>query len=197
MRRWTASEEPDATQLAEIAAMLSGGGVALLPTDTVYGLHAVADDAAAVDRIAAMKGRPEGKPFIVIAASIEQLEGMQLVVPEVLRELWPAPLTAILRRAGGETVAVRIPLLPWLRALAARTGPLVSTSANEAGKPPITAPNELSFDLQSKLDGLLDAGPRVGEPSAIVDFTSDPPRLVREGHRSFTQKLRKTLRKTL
>jgi L-threonylcarbamoyladenylate synthase len=73
----------------------------------------------------------------------------------------------------------------------------VSTSANQAGEPPISAPNRLARTLQEALDGLLDAGPIEGEPSAIVDFTGDRPRLIREGEAGFTQNLRKTLRISL
>jgi tRNA A37 threonylcarbamoyladenosine synthetase subunit TsaC/SUA5/YrdC len=95
------------------------------------------------------------------------------------------------------TIATRIPDLPWLRALLDRTGPLVSTSANRSGEPPITTPEMLANDLLEGLDALLDAGPREGQPSTIVDFTGHDPRVVREGDPDFSQFLRKTLRKAL
>lgn len=179
-----------------IAAVLNAGGVALLPTDTIYGLHAVATNEAAVAKIAAIKGREEGKRFVVIAASMEQLRDYGAAVPEVLRAIWPAPLTAIVPHPSG-TVAVRIPDLPWLRELLERTGPLISTSANRSGEPNIREPKELAPDLQSQLDFVLDAGPREGKPSTLVDFTGSSPRIVREGEPTFTQFLRKTLRKSL
>lgn len=187
---------PSPAQLDALAATLLSGGVVLLPTDTIYGLHCVATNEAAAARIAAMKGREEGKRFVVIAASVEQLIAYGAAVPDVLRSIWPAPLTAIVPHAGG-TVAVRVPNLEWLRALLERTGPLISTSANRSGEPPIREPRELAPDLQNSIDSALDAGPREGEPSAIVDFTGNSPRLVREGDPTFTQFLRKTLRKSL
>lgn len=198
MKRWTSagqpSGEPTDPQLTEIAAALLAGGVLLLPTDTIYGLHAVAANAAAVARIARMKGRDGAKPFLILASSAAQLEAMGCIVPPILNDLWPAPLTAVLRQ-GGTTVAARVPAVGWLRKLAETAGPLVSTSANRSGEPPVEEPSALARDLQNGLDGLLDGGPRNGEPSAIVDFTGTEPRFIRDGEVLFTQELRKRLRK--
>jgi L-threonylcarbamoyladenylate synthase len=196
MRRWRVDGEPSEDVLDEIAEVLRAGGVALLPTDTIYGLHALAQDESAVARIRSMKERGDDKPFVVIASSTEQLERLGVTIPVALREIWPAPLTAILA-SGEKTIAARIPDLPWLRSLLSRTGPLVSTSANRSGEPPITTPEMLAGDLLERLDALLDAGPREGQPSTIVDFTGDEPRMVREGDSGFSQFLRKRLWKGL
>lgn len=196
MKRWKVDRELTAAQIAEVVALLRGGGIVLMPTDTIYGLHARADDASAVERLATIKGRDETKPFIVIAASAEQLEVFGATVPPMLREIWPAPLTAILRR-GSSTVGARVPDLPWLRAILAESGPLFSTSANRSGENPINAPAELAESLRKLLDGIVDAGKRHGKASTIVDFTSQEPEIVREGDRMFTQELRKRLRKSL
>jgi len=193
VRIWT---DTTASTLREIAEVIAQGGVVLLPTDTIYGLHASASDEQAVARIAAMKGRSDEKPFIVLAASIADVRALGAVVPEVLNDIWPAPLTAILRRGDG-TVAVRIPTFEWLRSLLAMTGPIVSTSANRSGEAAVSSPDDLARDLRNQLDGLLDLGRREGKPSSIVDFTASEPQLVREGDPVFTQKLWKTLRKSL
>ncbi len=196
MKRWRADGDPDEEVIAAIAEILLRGGVALLPTDTIYGLHAVATDAAAVARVAALKGRGEEKPFAIIAASADQLRALGADVPPILETIWPAPLTAILPRAprGDTTVAARVPDVAWLRRLLTRSGPLVSTSANRAGEPPISAIDELANDLLDGVDAALDAGPRAGEPSTIVDFTGTSPKIVREGAQRFAQELWKTLR---
>jgi len=207
-RRWHITHAPSAVQLTEIARLLNGGCVVLLPTDTIYGLHARAMDEQAVARVVDIKGREETKPFIVLASSIEQLQGLGVDAdPEILSSLasiWPAPLTAILplrqpvpASRGASTLAVRIPALDWLRELAERTGPLVSTSANRSGEPPVRRPSEFARDLHDRVDAIVDAGPREGEPSAILDLTSTEPRFIREGEHSFTQKVWKTLRKSL
>lgn len=208
MRRWHIKDAPSAVQINEIAQLLRQGEVILLPTDTIYGLHAVATDAAAVDRIAAMKGRDDTKPFIVLAASIDQLTDLGVEADiDVLRKLaaiWPAPLTVILplraplpASRGAATLAVRIPALDWLRELVARTGPLVSTSANRSGEPPVESPSALARGLHEGLGAIVDGGPRTGEPSAILDLTGTEPRFIREGPHSFTQNVWKTLRNSL
>jgi L-threonylcarbamoyladenylate synthase len=196
MKRWRVDGEPSDDVLDEIADVLRAGGVALLPTDTIYGLHAVAANEEAVARVRSMKERGDQKPFVIIAASAEQLEPLGVTVPNALREIWPAPLTAIFA-SGATTIAARVPDLAWLRALLDRTGPLISTSANRSGEPPITTPEMLAQDLFEALDAVLDAGPREGQPSTIVDFTGDEPRIVREGDPGFSQFLRKRLWKAL
>jgi L-threonylcarbamoyladenylate synthase len=207
-RRWHIDDAPTKLQLAEIARQLPDGSVVLLPTDTIYGLHALALDEAAVARVAEMKGREETKPFVVLASSVDQLADLGVIASidqlRALNTIWPAPLTVILplekpvaASRGARSLAVRIPALDWLRELAARTGPLVSTSANRSGEPPVESPSQLARDLQEKLDAVIDAGVRNGEPSVILDLTSDEPRFIRQGEDSFTQKVWKTLRKSL
>ena len=208
MRRWYIKDEPSALQVNEIARLLRDGRIILMPTDTIYGLHAAATNEEAVARIAELKGREDTKPFIVLASAIDQLIALGIEADvDLLRRLnniWPAPLTAILplrqpiaASRGASSLAVRIPALDWLRELIARTGPLVSTSANRSGEPPLQAPSALAGDLEESLDGIIDGGPRTGEPSAILDLTATEPRFIREGEKSFTQNVWKTLRKSL
>lgn len=208
MRRFRIEKAPPAADLDAIAELLRAGGVVLLPTDTIYGFHAVATNEAAVGDLATIKGRDEGKPFVVIGASVEQLTDLGISITpdasEILTSLWPAPLTAVLPLArpiaasrGASSLAVRIPALDWLRDLLGRTGPLASTSANSSGHPPISSPDELAPGMHSRLSGVVDGGLYAGEPSVIVDFTGEEPRVLREGDPGFTQKVWKTLRKSL
>jgi L-threonylcarbamoyladenylate synthase len=206
-RRWQIHESPSTLQLNEIAKTLASGAVVLMPTDTIYGLHALALNQQAVERVAELKGREETKPFIVLTAAIDQLQLLGVSagpdVLEALASIWPAPLTAILplqapipASRGALTLAVRIPALEWLRGLILRTGPLVSTSANRSGDPAIESPSLLARELQDRLDAIVDGGIRSGEPSTIVDLTSAEPHFLRVGEHSFTQNLWKRLRKT-
>ncbi|HUP50323.1 MAG TPA: L-threonylcarbamoyladenylate synthase [Thermoanaerobaculia bacterium] len=196
---------PDITHLVRV---LRSEGVALLPTDTIYGLHALATSEKGLAAIAAIKGRDAGKPFVVIGSSRQQLESIGARFTDAARaaldELWPGPLTAVVplrapipASRGSATLGVRVPALPWLRQLAQETGPLASTSANRSGEPPLITPDELSPDLQKSIDAVLNGGRLEGKPSTIVDFTGDEPRLIREGEPFFTQKVWKTLRKSL
>ena len=190
MKRWAISGAPSDAELDEIAALLRSGGVVLMPTDTIYGLHALPSQSS---KVADIKGRDEAKRFVTIAASADQLD---LAVPETLRSIWPAPLTAILR-SGESTIAVRVPDLSWLRKLLEKTGPLISTSANRSGEDPISQPSALPKALLDRIDGVVDQGRIEAKPSAIVDFTETEPRFIRDGDLRFTQMLRKTLMKKL
>jgi L-threonylcarbamoyladenylate synthase len=182
--------------ICPIADILQGGGIALLPTDTIYGLHALATNDAAIARIAQLKGRADEKPFVVIAATADQLRAFGAEIPKALEELWPARLTAVVRRADS-TVAARVPDLAWLRKLLEITGPLVSTSVNRSGDPPISSIDDVAKELTAGIDAALDAGRQDGKPSTIVDFTGASPRILREGDTLFAQNLRKTLRISL
>jgi tRNA threonylcarbamoyl adenosine modification protein (Sua5/YciO/YrdC/YwlC family) len=206
-RRWNVESAPSAAQLTEIAATIEGGGIVLMPTDTIYGLHAMARDDAAMARLAAIKGR-DAKRFVVIADSLDRIESIGVIlspsVRAILASLWPAPLTAVVSLSkpiaaghGAATIAIRVPDLAWLRELLAATGPLASTSANTAGAEPASRPDSLSRDLLASLDGIVDAGTIHGKASAIIDFIGDEPRLIRAGEDLFTQKVWKTLRKSL
>lgn len=197
MKRWKISGDPTAAIVSELARILEAQGIALLPTDTIYGLHGLAGDSAVAERIAQWKGRPDDKPFVILAANAKQLGDLQVTVPAVLATIWPAPLTAILPTADHRSLAVRIPDRRWLRDLLESTGPLVSTSANRSGEPPITSPAELVGERCEMLEAIVDAGVREARASALVDLTGVEPRWIREGDPRFTQKLRKTLRKTL
>jgi L-threonylcarbamoyladenylate synthase len=199
---------PGTGDLTAIASVLAVDGVAILPTDTIYGLHSLAGSERAVERIIALKRREEAKPLLVLAASIDQLlaMGAQLTDQSLafLSSVWPAALTAVLpvgrplaATRGGLSVGARIPALEWLRQLIAVTGPLASTSVNLSRERPIYTMQELPPGIEDDVDLVVDSGTLRGEPSTVVDFTTDPPRLLREGGFNFTQKLWKNSRKTL
>ena len=205
--RWNINRTPTKAQLSAIAKMLTDGGVVLMPTDTIYGLHALAGDENSVARLAEIKGR-DAKPFVVIANSLAQIDTIGVILSlsnrKALASLWPAPLTAVMSlrntlaaSRGVATIAVRVPDLEWLRDLLEATGPLASTSANASGAPPASKPEDLPRELLASLDGIVDAGNLDGKSSAIVDVTGDEPRLIRAGEDLFTQKMWKTLRKSL
>ena len=194
--------------LGAVARILRDGGVAVLPTDTIYGYHCLAGDPAAIKQIASLKERDEAKPFIVLGNSIEQLEALGArflpAVRNALLEVWPAPLTAVvrLRKAvaasrGAETIGVRVPDLVWLRELLTLTGPLASTSLNRSGDQPMKSPEELPQAVLDRVGIVVDTGPLSGKASTLVDLTEDEPRFIRGDENLFTQNVWKTLRKSL
>jgi len=206
--RWRFDGEPDERTLAAIAGVITGGGVVILPTDTLYGFHASARDGAAIARIQELKAREEAKPLLVLCDSLEQALGLGVVVDDATRAslvaIWPAPLTAILplreplaASCGTATLGVRVPASAWLRALATLAGPIASTSVNYAGEPPVTSVQALPDETLQRIDGLADAGALHGQPSTIVSFCSETPAVIRRGAFNFTQELWKNARKTL
>ncbi len=169
---------------------LAGHGVIALPTETFYGLAVAPDDAEAVARVFAVKGREVGKALPVVAASLDQVDA--LVVLDATRRaalaaVWPAPLTVVLplRRplaAAAGTLAVRVPDHALLRSLLARVGPLTATSANRSGAPPCHSAAAVAEALGGEVDMLLDGGATPGgSPSTLLDWTADRPVLLRPG----------------
>lgn len=170
-----ATETLDADEggIARAVHILSDGGLVAVPTETVYGLAARADSDTAVARIYEAKGRPSFNPLIVHVASLEQAREFAEFPPaaqRLAREYWPGPLTLVLPRhrgarlapavtAGLETLALRIPAHPVMRALLDRTGfPLAAPSANRSGFISPTSPAHVLASLDGRIDAVLDGG---------------------------------------
>jgi L-threonylcarbamoyladenylate synthase len=181
--------------VAAAAAVLRQGGLVAYPTETFYGLGALARERRALARLAAAKLRPEGKPLPLIGADraqVDEVAELDAVAEKLAARFWPGPLTLILPAragldpaitAGTGTVGVRVPGSAVARALAfAAGGALVSTSANLSGEPPPADARALSQALRAHLDHVLDAGPTPGGlPSTVVLVSGGSVRLVRAG----------------
>jgi len=188
------ARHPDS--LARAVALLRRGEVIALPTDTVYGVGALAFRADAVAAIYRVKNRPPHKAIPVFIAAVEELSRVCRDVPSavypLLRRYWPGGLTVILPAAsalppvvthGGPTVAVRIPNHPVVLDLLARLGePLAVTSANLSGQPTPRTAQGVQAQLAGRLSLVLDDGPSPGDtPSTILDLTQSPPKILRAG----------------
>ncbi|MEW2294792.1 L-threonylcarbamoyladenylate synthase [Streptomyces sp. NPDC006743] len=184
------------SDIEKAAEVLRAGGLVALPTETVYGLGANAEDPVAVARIFQAKGRPPSHPLIVHIGGAEQLDDWVEDVPATARLLaahfWPGPLTLVLRRSrrvpleatgGLETVAVRVPDHPVAGALlAAFGGGITAPSANRFGSVSPTTADDVRTELGDAVDFVLDGGPcEVGVESTIVDVTGDTPSVLRPG----------------
>ncbi|MHB1501317.1 MAG: L-threonylcarbamoyladenylate synthase [Candidatus Dormibacteria bacterium] len=183
----------DQEGLAAAAAALRAGGVIGFPTDTVYGLAASAALPEAVARVSAIKGRSSAQPLILMVADPEEL-APYAVMPELARRLaerhWPGALTLILPAlpgsgplGGGATVGVRIPRHPVALELLRLAGPLATTSANRHGESPAAGALAALEQLSGLAGAILElpSDRVVGEPSSILDLSSNEPRLIREG----------------
>ncbi len=174
---------------------LCGGGVAVVPTDTVYGLAARPTDAGAVQSVYRMKGRPEGMPLPVLAASLAQVRALGVVftpgAEALARRWWPGPLTLAFGFAahldrpawldGRAEVAVRIPDHDFLRALLEQTGALVVTSANPHGAPTPRTAHDVVACLGSMVDLVVDGGELHDVPSTLVNVNGPEVSVEREG----------------
>lgn len=190
----------DAAAIERAVQVLRDGGLVAIPTETVYGLAADADSEPAVRALFAAKGRPADHPVIVHIEGAESLNEWARDIPDtahaLARAFWPGPLTLVLKRTarakdivtgGQDTVGVRSPSHPWMRAvLRAFGGALAAPSANSFGRvSPTTAQhvlNDLGVKPRGKIDLILDAGASpVGIESTIVDLSGDAPALLRPG----------------
>jgi L-threonylcarbamoyladenylate synthase len=184
------------SDIEKAAGVLRAGGLVALPTETVYGLGANAEDPAAVSRIFQVKGRPPSHPLIVHIGGAEQLDDWVQEVPATARLLaehfWPGPLTLVLRRGrrvpseatgGLETVAVRVPDHPVaLALLSAFGGGVTAPSANRFGSVSPTTADDVRAELGDGVDFVLDGGAcEVGVESTIVDATGEIPTILRPG----------------
>jgi len=189
----SAAERPVGLDLARDA--VRRGELVVLPTDTVYGLVAVADDPGATNRLFAVKGRDPGVPLAVLCTDLAQV--LSLVDPAVAPAVtavaerwWPGPLTLVLpRRRGVElhlgqpdsTVGVRVPAHDLVRAVAALVGPLAATSANRHGAPTPETAGEAAAALGSGIALVVDGGRLAAGASTVIDATSSPWRCLRDG----------------
>ncbi len=182
-------------QYRQAVEALRAGGIVALPTDTVYGLVALATDRAAVGRVYETKGRDPAQPMPLFVGYIEQAEliaEMSDAARRLAERFWPGALTIVLRMkpsfqtgaaAGGETIGVRVPADPFLREAASQLGPLTGTSANVAGREECHTAAEVRAQLGEAVDLIVDAPVAAGgTPSTVVDCTDlAAVRIVREG----------------
>ncbi len=179
------------------AEFLHAGGVVAFPTETSYGLAASIRSLSALERIFRMKRRPKEKPLLVLVSGIPDLMGLTGEIPEeaipLMDSLWPGPLTILFSALSdlpwpltGSTgrIGVRVSSHPLAQALVAATGsPITATSANLSGLAPACDPKEIRRQFaEDPPDAILDGGRTAGgPPSTIVDVTTSPVHIVREG----------------
>ncbi len=170
------------------AASIRAGGVVIYPTETLYALGCAADNAEACARVAALKGRPETKPFPLIVADMASLRALTAPLPQALEidlaslaaRFWPGPLSVLLPtrpdlpalvRDGFGLSSVRISPHPLATELCRRVGgALVATSANAGGQPATADPRQLDPGLLAAAAGaVLDQPwPAGGAPSTLI-----------------------------
>jgi L-threonylcarbamoyladenylate synthase len=173
---------------------LKSGGLVAFPTDTVYGLGAMAFNGAAVESIYIAKDRQVDKSIPVLIGDLDDLSSVVKEIPEIAARLttrfWPGPLTLILPKhpdlpwsiSSTATVGVRLPDHEGARTLLRKAGPMAVTSANLSGRESPSTAEEVFNQLNGRIPLILDGGKTPGGmPSTVVDCTSDELKILREG----------------
>lgn len=178
---------PTPQTLSTAAALLRAGGVAIIPTDTVYGIAAHPACASAVARICTIKGRPTGKPIALLASGMEAVLTFGAELPPAAQRLasafWPGALTLVLP-CGGSYEGFRVPDHTSTRALiAACGGTLRVTSANLSGSMPACSAVDALRDVGLEADLVIDDGVSPGGvASTVVKIAADGKlEVLREG----------------
>ena len=182
--------------LTRAAEIIKSGGLAAVPTETVYGLAADGLNACAVAEIYEVKNRPEQKAISLLVSGMDMAAEFCADIPDAARALanafWPGPLTMILKKreivpgivtAGGDTVGVRCPKHDLtLELIRLADTPLAAPSANISGQPSPKSARDVLEYFDGKIDCVVDGGQcEVGIESTIVDLSVTPPRILRQG----------------
>ena len=174
-------EKDDPEAFLHIIDIIAGGGLAIIPCDTIYGIVGRVPDTDSAIRAA--KGRGEEKPFLSLYPSAEAVKNHSSTpISPVLQKLWPGPLTLVIRTKSGNTDAVRVPADAFLIRILSQSGPLYSTSVNLSGQAPLWRSNDIIDTFGTRVDLIVDAGDLPNQsPSTILDVTSMPYRIIRNG----------------
>ena len=174
--------------------ILRAGGLVAFPTDTVYGVGALAFDGKAVKSIYTAKDRPIEKAIPVLIGDIGDLDKVAISIPSTALKLasrfWPGPLTILVPKkqelpeavSATSTIGVRVPDHEIACALLRAAGPMAVTSANLSGRASPTTAEEVLAQLGGRIELIIDGGKTPGGvPSTLVDCTGDEIRVLREG----------------
>ncbi len=180
--------------LAALVDALKHGGVVACPTETWLGLLADARNEAAIERVAELKGRPPSMPIALLLPDAAAIAEVALPPSERARALierhWPGPLTILLPARPGLSprlthegkVGVRVPgPSPASDLVRAFGHPLTATSANRTGEPPLRRADRLPPEIAAGLSGSVPGAAPGGAPSTLIDTTTTPMRVLRQG----------------
>ena len=187
--------KPSFHLIETVTEVINGGGVIIYPTETLYGLGANPLDPEAMKKLYAIKGREKAKPIPFLIKDQEMLETLVEDIPPIGKQLmeryWPGALTLIFRAkkellpplfGEGGTIGLRISAHPIANGIVeAIDTPLTSTSANPAGEGDLTDIQNIAQVFGDQVDLIIDGGEVPGIGSTIVDLTTTPPKVVREG----------------
>ena len=187
--------QPEPEKVVHISEYLLQGKTIIYPTDTIYGLGCNPFRIDALQYVERIKGRTAGKAFILLIPDLHWVFRLTYVVPpifdEIAGKLWPGPLTLVFKAATSMpncitgpqgTIALRWARSAFLNSLLSNFSlPILSTSVNRSGEPPLVDPTQSISPILKKVDLVVDAGAMAQIASTVLDLTTHPPRIVREG----------------
>lgn len=174
--------------------ILKSGGLVAFPTDTVYGVGALAFDGKAIESIYVAKDRPIEKAIPILIADMEDMEKVGMDIPQTAYKLaarfWPGPLTCVIPKqptlpeavSATSTVGIRVPDHEVARTLLRAAGPMAVTSANISGAQSPSTAEEVYAQLNGRIPLIIDGGRTPGGvPSTVVDCSTSELQILREG----------------
>ncbi len=190
------AENPESIKKTE--EILSAGAVAVLPTDTVYGIMALASSPKGRQSLCALKPRSAGFSYSFLISQPQDIYGLGLEISpgteELINKYWPGGLMLVLKRISpssklgaaepefGETTAgIRCPAHSWLQNLISNTGILASSSANLHKQPSPANIKDLPQEIKNSAGIIVDGGELCGTASTVLDMTGENPRVLRQG----------------
>lgn len=184
----------------EAKEALLNGEVIAFPTETVYGLGAIATSETAFDNLVRIKRRPPEKPFTLMGGNNFDFDKYAILTPEIRRviaKFVPGPLTLLLKPKSGlphyitldsPTIGIRIPGLKELRDFIDYVGvPLLVPSANKSGEKPALSANEAYKIFNGEIPYVIDFASSHQKPSTIIDFSKETPVLIRQGELTYDE----------
>jgi tRNA threonylcarbamoyl adenosine modification protein (Sua5/YciO/YrdC/YwlC family) len=193
------SAHPETKKIERVTEILKEGGIMVYPTDTIYGLGCDIFNKKAIEKIYQLKKRERKKPLSIICADIKEFAKYTIISDyayRLMKKYLPGPYTFILKAKNempktflskNRTVGIRIPDNQICLDIAQKLGnPIITTSLNISGEEVMTDPNELTKEMQNKIDIIIDNGPLEKEASSIIDLSGDQPVILREGKGDLT-----------
>ena len=194
---------PSKTGIKEVIKVLESDGVVVYPTDTVYGLGANIFSESAIKKVYSIKNRNYNKPLSVCLSKIEDITKIAYLGwgEDLINQILPGPFTILLKKkehiselltSGREKIGIRIPDNQICRQLATEF-PITTTSANLSGETAPKSVEDVIGQLGDSVDLIIDGGKTQGIPSTVIDWTINPPKVLREGAGNFKFGLSKIL----
>ena len=192
----------------KLVNILKNGGVAVIPTDTIYGIVGSALNSQTVEKIYRLRKRSVDKPMIILISNLNDLNHFDIKLTDkqksFLEQIWPNPASVVLPceskefaflHRGTNSLAFRVPKDEKLLKLLRQTGPLVAPSANLEGGKVAESIGDAKKYFGNKIDFYVDGGPILSKPSMLVAMTDDRVKILRQENANFFSKIKQVMQR--